>query len=451
MPATTLDEIYKFCLNKPLNQQELTKLYVADSNEIRGLDFVKRLIREFRRTESGSFMKAYLMGQHGVGKTTELVRLTTLLSPTHQTIWVNGDEDLHPVFFESFDILYLIMIKVVEETQRETHKLPSHNVLEQLRTFFLSQASKDIRNLLDNAGLVDPESKSENQWIKWAVIFNEMKGQIKFPVGRTESYIKFQLTHISSLVELTNQILGECEQLLTKENGKHWFFVFDGFEKAGVAIKNIQLFFLTSPNILQELNTNWIFTTPLILGYTEARKFQLPLYLIRPIPVFNRKLDRHPMGHQVLRQILESRVNLSLFESGQVERLITASGGNLRDLFDLVKESSLIAITERSNSISISEFDVTKAISKLRNNFLDRLGEDQSELTPVPYPEKANKLTQIYRCNPDSKIPDKVFWSLLKTGVIQDFFDSDYWFGVHPLVVDILAEQGRVTLPGHLT
>jgi hypothetical protein len=50
---------------------------------------------------------------------------------------------------------------------------------------------------------------------------------------------------------------------------------------------------------------------------------------------------------------------------------------------------------------------------------------------------------QIYRQQPEARIPDRVLYSLLHARAVQEF-NGERWFGVHPLVVDILAAQGKL-------
>lgn len=56
----------------------------------------------------------------------------------------------------------------------------------------------------------------------------------------------------------------------------------------------------------------------------------------------------------------------------------------------------------------------------------------------------AARLLDIYDGKPEAKIPDQVLYALLRSRAVQEFNDNgERWFGVHPLVVDLLAQQGR--------
>ena len=51
---------------------------------------------------------------------------------------------------------------------------------------------------------------------------------------------------------------------------------------------------------------------------------------------------------------------------------------------------------------------------------------------------------QIYKQKPDDQVPNAVLYFLLRARAVQEFNNGDRWFGIHPLVVDILAEQRRI-------
>jgi hypothetical protein len=84
--------------------------------------------------------------------------------------------------------------------------------------------------------------------------------------------------------------------------------------------------------------------------------------------------------------------------------------------------------------------DAKAAISKMRGEYTRRLGQSPYDTKEIPYSAKSSRLVGVYNNAPDNEIPDPVLYSLLRGRAIQEF-NGDIWFGVHPLVVDILKEQ----------
>ena len=445
MPAQTLNEVYKFFLNEPLTAEELATLYIPDLNDARGTDVVDRLVRNLDQSAGGRFSKAFLLGHPGVGKSTELVRLSSKIAGKFQTISFNASTDLNPAVFQPFDIIYLMMIQVVEATKEKTGKSPSSQLLGEIKDWFTTKTQKENRTTMFGAEISAGAGADDKSLLaNFLGLIAAIKGEIKYAGGHSEENIKYQIIQISSLIRLANQLLDECSQILKTETGQDWLFIWDGFERPEVSPKNVEQLFITYRNVLKELRTNLIFTIPVSLGFAKSAELPFESFLIPDTPVFTRNFGKHIEGRNSLQKVLDSRINPSLFEPHQSERLMVASGGNLRDLFKLVSEAANLALDRSSSPAQIKESDVTKAMNKLRAEYRTRLGDDLQESTHIPYSEKAAKLMQIYKQKPDDQVPNAVLYFLLRARAVQEFNNGDRWFGIHPLVVDILAEQRRI-------
>lgn len=64
----------------------------------------------------------------------------------------------------------------------------------------------------------------------------------------------------------------------------------------------------------------------------------------------------------------------------------------------------------------------------------------REEINQVSYKQKAERLKQVYDGDKEAQMTDPVLYSLLNARAVQEF-NGQRWFGVHPLVVDILAAQ----------
>jgi hypothetical protein len=246
------------------------------------------------------------------------------------------------------------------------------------------------------------------------------------------------------LIDLANRLLDECNRLLRDTAGKEWLFIGEEFDKPGIPVALVEDLFLTYANVFRELRTHLVFTIPVPLGYSQ-QAVRLPF---RPLsipdtPVFDADHKAHSKGRKAVRSVLEARLTPELFEKRQMMRLIVASGGNLRDLFLLIGRAADNAILRASANGKINRADADSAIDNLRAEYLRRLGESPYDKERIVYDEKANRLLQIYNSDPNAKVPDAVLHSLLRARAVQEF-NEEGWFGVHPLVVDILKSQNRV-------
>jgi hypothetical protein len=112
----------------------------------------------------------------------------------------------------------------------------------------------------------------------------------------------------------------------------------------------------------------------------------------------------------------------------------------------MVNQAARLARLLRAPRDQIGKADADRAINELRTEYTRRLGVGPYDPTPLTYPQKAERLVAIYHRVPGYDVPDPVLYSLLNARAVQEF-NGERWFGVHPLVVDILEAQGRLKAP----
>jgi len=147
-------------------------------------------------------------------------------------------------------------------------------------------------------------------------------------------------------------------------------------------------------------------------------------------------------GRNALREVMNARMNPELFAEEQQERLIVASGGNLSDLFSLTVAAADNAALRAGENGTIEAKDVTQAINEKRREYRNALGFSPFDLNPIPYTEKADRLFAIYDQEPRENVPDRILYTLIVARAVQEF-NGESWFGLHPLVVDLLKLEGR--------
>jgi hypothetical protein len=225
------------------------------------------------------------------------------------------------------------------------------------------------------------------------------------------------------------------------KTGQEWLLVVEDLDKTGISPEQLQDLFVQYGTVFQDLRVSMIFTIPVWLAYSpEANRLPFDPYMIHDTPVYDQKHSPHERGRSAVQSVLEARVLPSLFADGQMTRLIEASGGNLRDLFKLVVDAGEGARARNPTAPAIRPDDANAAISKMRWEYRMKLGQSPYDAHPIPYSEKSARLLAVYNRAPDSDIPDPVLYSLLRGRAVQEF-NGTRWYGVHPLVVDILKEQ----------
>lgn len=461
--AETLDDAYKTLSPKPLaDSEEFDAFYRDEINNVRGGQVVERMSLGLKRAFGTLPYKALLMGHAGVGKSTELTRLAVALEGKFRVIRLSASENLDPISFQPFDVLLLMVIEVAERTAQSRElggagRQPGDAFLKDVYDWFAveTQTTKTATGTSAAASAgIGPGA--ESWWAKALGLFASVKGEIKYASSRETKSVSYRLSRLDPLIKAANRLLAHCNGLMRDATGCEWLFVFEDFDKAGISPKQTEDLFVTYSNAIRELDAHLIFTIPVALGYSpKAGALPVPqnaLFVLPDTMVFDKDHQPHAAGRAAVRAVLEARMSPDLFEAGQMDRLIVASGGNLRNLFSMTANAGDTALLRRAAAIGAD--DVTGAIRQLRTDYERQLGESQydqelgsdGKLRPIVYERKADLLNRIYNGDPEAKVPDAVLYSLLRSRAVQEF-NGARWFGVHPLVVDLLATQNKIARP----
>lgn len=453
-PAVSLEEVYKTLKPEPLDTPEqLEAFYREEINQVRGGNKMQRIQLRLNRAYKDRIpYKACVMGHRGVGKTTELSRLIQAVKQQFCTIRFSAVSSLDPGSFKSLDVLLLMMAEIAERTaqpinQGGTGKRPSDRRLQEIWDWFATekatreQAQTATARIEAGAGV-----KEESLWSKVLGLFATLKGEIKFAATRKQEVVEYRLNRMSSLIEVANRLLDECNESLRTVRGQQWLFVAEDFDRAGIPSARIEELFITYANIFQDLRVHMIFTLPISLYYSTSAA-RLPFasdcsFVIPDTPMYRPDHTPNEPGRAAVREVLAARMDLGLFEPDQLLRVIVTSGGNLRDLFALVNHAADSALLRGGKQINAE--DVQGAVVTLRSDYERRLGQSPYDREEVSYSDKVDLMQRIYNGEKEAQITNPALYSLLNARSVQEF-NGQRWFGVHPLVVDILGAQGHLT------
>ncbi len=450
-PATTLDEIYSTTSPEPLlTQKEIDAFYREEMNRVRGEDKIERLKLGLKRAiDTQQYYKACLMGHTGVGKSTELTRLINdhEIKQHFEPLRFSVLSELDAINFSPLDVFLFMVVEIVEKTAQISRQ-PSSKNLQKLWDWFSSEefTRKETREsqIKMEAGA---GAKEDSLWNKILGLFAYLKGEFRVASLREKKVVEYRLSRSRDLINIANQLLKECNQNLQETMQRSWLIIGEDFDKISVSREAVRDLFLNYSNIFKDLDIHIIFNVPIAL-YNSSPGINLTFdhnLLIPDTAVFGQK-DHTPnqKGREAVRKVLEARVKSNLFEDGQIERVIIASGGNIRDLLYLLREASEEAIVNQQNLIMSSH--ITRAINKLRTEYRSRLGKNPHDNDNVSYGDKVLLLKRIYAANPEAQIPNEVLYALLNNRAIQevDEYEGERCFMVHPLVVDILNAQGHI-------
>ena len=452
-PATSLEDIDNTLQPTPLETAaQLDAFYRPEINKVRGGDKMQRLqivLNQMYRKKL--FFTACVMGHRGVGKSTELSRLINQVANQFSTIRFSAMTALDPGNFKPLDVLLLMIVEVTERTAEPIDKggagkPPSDARLREIWDWFATE--KDTREQTRTMAAsieAGAGTKEDSLWGKVLGLFANLKGEMKFAATRKTEVVDYRTSRLTSLIEIANRLLDECNRLLQDATGRQWLFVGEDFDRAGIPSTLIEDLFITYANIFQDLRTHLIFTLPIGLYYSSnAARLPFPSdrsYVISDTPMYRIDHTPHENGRNAVEAVLRTRMDLNLFEPNQLLRVIVASGGNLSNVFSLVNYAAISALIR--SATQINEADVTGAIVNLRSDYERRLGQSPFDLEEVTYSDKADLLKRIYNGEKAAQMTNPVLYSLLNARAVQEF-NGQRWFGVHPLVVDILTAQNQL-------
>jgi hypothetical protein len=449
-PATTLDDLYRTMRPDPLTSaDELKQYYRGEVNQVRGEDTVLRLSRKLQQSFGALPFKAFLMGHPGVGKSTEITRLLERVKDQQVGVRLSVATELNPASFKIFDVLLLVLARLTEEANK-LNAIPLGGVLSaklvsDIEQWFSTEQVKSTSAVSTATG-VDAGAgiKDNSLWAGLLGLFASVKTEMKYAADRKKETVEYRLKRLPELVDFCNKLIEVCSQTLLDKNGKEWIIVVEDLDKIGISAQQLQELFIQYGTVFQDLRINMIFTIPVWLAYSaDANRLPFERHMIHDTPVYNKMHEPHTEGRSAVRAVLEARVAPALFADDLMDRMIVASGGNLRDLFSLVYDAGERALLHDPGAKAILANDAAAAIANLRKEYKRRLGQSPYDAQPIPYAQKSEKLLAVYNGASDSDVPDPALYSLLRGRSVQEF-NGDGWYGVHPLVVDILKDQDHL-------
>jgi hypothetical protein len=439
--ATKIADIAQALSPQPLiDTKEFSEFY-GERFEIPEADTTAIMARELNRSHGRVFYQRFLTGHSGTGKSTELTRLSQELDGRFEFLRLSAQSELSPFSTQPFDLLEVMAILLVERTHELGLSL-DERLIARLSNWFaeVTETRTSERTLSTETGAEAGVSMPSilQSFLSLGV---KVKGEAKYSGSRSEEAVRRRLQRLSELTSLCNDLFRECNALLRRESGKEWVFLVEDLDKKSVSEKVLKQLFLVYSNIWRDLQTHFICTVPLWLTFGEVGAV-LPFRrrTLVDIPVFDASHQPNQKGRGILRGILDKRVEPSLFGAGVQEHLIQAAGGNLRDTFHLVSEAANFSDVTMKPVIETEH--AKRAVNWLRNEYLRRLGETSQEQA-IPYDEKVKKLKEIYDGGNSRLVQDHVLYRLLRSRVVLEYNDS-YWYGLPPLVVDILIQQGHL-------
>jgi hypothetical protein len=148
-------------------------------------------------------------------------------------------------------------------------------------------------------------------------------------------------------------------------------------------------------------------------------------------------LQPRSQAKDVLSKILQKRIADGLIKPQATEQIVLNSGGVLRELIRIANECCRIALRlirrKPGQLVIIDEQILDEAVNNIRNDFAVPLGKVDYAILQTTY--------QNFMPD-DPKELD--FLDLLHGLYVLEYRNRKNWYDVHPIVVELLRDQGLI-------
>ena len=424
--ANTLKAAYNACTLEPLEPAEISKYYV-DLSAVRKSSAVEGVSTILEFQELGDYTTILFTGHRGSGKSTELKKIQSQWEQNYHVIYleVNEETDINDA---NYTDLYLIVIKQVEFTLRKLGLKFDQKLLNSFENWF-KEITAENEETVEKSVSVESEASLEGGAPFIAKLMVKLLAQIKGSDKQKTTIRQTLEKDISRLKADINLLLDDAYVKLRKKypEYKGLLIIFDNLDRVPPAVAD-HLFFDYAAQ-LQELHCTIIYTVP--ISILCSPKKPLALFDGEPhiVPMVNiyqfdrnvRDLNYNQIGLDTIASAIEKRVNVDAVFNSRAEllELAKASGGNVRQLMQMMRSACLTASTK--NHPKILAEDVIYAIKEQQFSFERFIPEEH-------YPV----LAQVY-LNKDVSKDDIGQLMLFNTSVLE-YNGDNRWNYPNPVV-----------------
>lgn len=243
---------------------------------------------------------------------------------------------------------------------------------------------------------------------------------------------------------LTEFLHGFVREIALALNPRQIVVIVDELEKFDVPVhlvgqvyREMADLFLNSSGLLKLPNCHTIYTVPPYVTFIHAgigAKYDRRLHVLPSIKLRSRRPEHTPFepGIAALRALLGERVDLQMLFGaeceGCIDRLIAMSGGNLKDLFTLTRDTIRAAVRR---GLPVGMPEVERAIAR-HAAYLPLLKEPFELLRDV---ERGGDLTMV-----DATRQDGLAMAM-DQHLLLSYWNGEFWYDTHPLIEPQLARH----------
>ncbi len=408
-----------------LNLEQLTgnrfESFYVDTDKVRDANTISSL-EQLLNDPLNPYIKRLFSGFTGSGKTTELIKLCFKLQ-----------KDFNVIIFSAWNRLKIgeitiesLLFEIVEDV---LHYLYSNNLVDE-KDALLKGIIDNITDWCSETKIYKGEGKERAKSMGAGIDF--LKGVFFNAKTESRSYGTDKTESVYIEERKLNDLIFECNKIfdyLKDRTGKETLIIIDDLEK--MPFVKAREFYMKNSSFIRDFHCKMVLTIPVELVFHsdyaiienvfgEARV--LPMIKIKDIEgkVFK-------PGVESLTEILERRLDLSLFENRCYEEAVKYSGGAIRELFRIIQQAALVEESE-----IITGESMQKSINYHKDIFASRIQERDDEIK-IEFQEYLDILFDIYDGNKIAPEKNLALLDLLRTRAVMNY-DGEGFYDTHPLL-----------------
>ena len=416
-----IKRIYKAFDPAPLTT-DVDDLYV-NLDDVRGSSgLVTELANNIRLSDT--YTCQLVTGHRGSGKTTELRKLQHQLENSDEKMFVvfcEIDEDVDRNDIDYPDIL-IAMVRQMATQLNERLGI-------KLKPGYFKQRWDELNKLL--------KSKIVVKGVDLQTGLLNFSAAIKSsPDTRTEIR-KHLEPHTNNWIAAANDVIGDAILKLSKKGYDGLVIIVDDLDKMVLRLHTDagcstgEHLFVNREGQLSAFKCHLVYTMPIALAYSCKERTISNLYGLHHIPIvpMTKILDieqkRYESGFESFRHIIDKRLKKAdadqkeIFDDETRDKLIELSGGQPRELMNLIRESIV------GGKLPVSNQTIDQATRKIRHAYARQLQKEHWVII-----EQVRKGHYFERTEDD----DNYWMQLLDNRAVLQYVNDKEWYALNPLL-----------------